>query len=253
MKALRLAVLGLAPLLAQAAIIGEVKIGGESEVTLTTIDWAPFIAGDPYNGTGSVSVLGTATGIFAPLVFNNVGTIVDRDAVAPSTVPLQPAGGINSISVPNWLTFVALPGISLELTSIFPGNFTAVQCAPPAANEDTCTPPPILGEVSPYNLSNFIHPTAGLSSNANFSVRGNVRNAGNTIIGTFDGVFGAEFLGKPLEQVLAEVTGAPGFVVASYSATIVANDVVIPEPSTGMLAIGALLLLVPRAARRLRQ
>jgi hypothetical protein len=236
------------PIPAHAAILGAVDVLGEAEITFATTDWTPFLPGDPYNGTGDVVVAAPAAGIFAPLATADIGTIVDRDAVG-ATVPPQPVGV--PILVPNWLTFAALPGIALDLTFIIPGTFPAAECGPPAAIGDTCTPPAPAPFISPYNFSNFLDLAGGLSSNANFSVSGNVRDtATDALIGTFDGIFGIEFFGTPLETVLAETfTGGAG-VVGSFGGTIVATGV-IPEPSTPLLMLaGAVVITVKRFTGR---
>jgi hypothetical protein len=234
------------------------RVGGQSEITFATIDWTPFITGDPYNGTGNVLVAAPASGVFAPLTTGTIGAIVDRDGVG-ITVPPQPVGV--PILVPNWMTFAALPGIALDLTFIVPGTFPAARCGPPAGVGDTCTPPAPPPFISPYNFSNFLDAAGRLSSNASFSVSGTVRNTSTgEPAGEFSAVFGLRFFGKPLEQVLNQIVAPSGSVVGSYSGTIVATDiairkpsvtaaadVAIPEPSAFVLvALGTVLL----AARR---
>jgi hypothetical protein len=238
----------IAPGLVQGApIIGELKVGGEAEITQTTIDWTPFLSGAPYNGAGDIVAVAPATGIFAGVTTGNVGVIVDRDAAGIS-VPPQPAGV--AIFVPNWMTFSTLPGLALDLTFINPGTYTAAECGLPALDQDTCTPPAPPPFVSPYNLQNNADASGTISTNANFSVQGLVRDVmtGDTVA-YFNGFFGAEFPGMSLEQILAIVSAPGGAVVAtSVSGTIQAF---IPEPGTVSTAVlGGLMLLGGAFVRR---
>ena len=235
MKAVVLGVLvALMPLSINATPIGQLFLGGQAEVTQTTIDWTPFLPGSAYNGTGTTLSTGAGTGIFSGLSLGDNGTIVDRDALAG-----QPAG--SPILVQNWLTFASLPGLALDLTYILPGLYSSADCFAAPADEQTCTPPAGAPFTSPYNLSNFDDGN-GLSSNATFSVRGIVRDTNtNLAIGLFEGVFGAEFQNQSYQQVLAQVLAPNGAVLASYSAQITAEA--IPEPSTtALFLIGSALV-----------
>ncbi len=222
-------------------IYGTISVGGSAEVTQTTIDYDPFIPGTALNGTGDLGALAAGTGVFSPLGFLDPGKIVDRSVTA-GVVPAQPAGV--PIFVMDWLTFTN-PAFryALDLTFIDIGTYSAADCGPPAAVGQTCTPAAPAPFQSPYNLSNFNDSTAGLSSNANFSVRGVMRNLDTGLIDyNFNGVFGAEFLGQSYQDVLSAVSAPGGSVLASYSGTINATSAV-PEPSTGILAgIGTGLL-----------
>lgn len=236
--------------IAQATpIFGTIGIGGSAEVTQTTIDFAPFIAGATLDGNGQLISVGPGSGVFSPLAFGDQGTIVDRSVTA-GVVPAQPAGV--PIFVMNWMTF-ANPTFryALDLTFIDIGTYSSAACGAAPANGQTCTPSAPAPFQSPYGLSNFIDSTAGLSSNANFTVRGVMRNLDTGLIDYyFNGVFGAEFLGQPYQQVLQTVSTG-GSVVASYSGTINATAVGVPEPSTGVLgAIGAGFLALGVFRRR---
>ena len=223
MKATILGVLlSLTPACLQATTIGEIKLGGEAEVTITTIDWAQsYIPGPAYNGTGTAGVTGRS-GIFSAIPFLSPLTIIDRDAV------LHPAGV--PLFVPGWLSGPSLGTLVFDLTYILPGFYTSADCFAAPADQQTCTPAAPPPFTSPYNLSNF-NDGNGLSSNGAFSVRGNVRDtATNLNIGVFDGVFGAEFKDQSYQEVLATVLGG-GSVLPSYSATLTVSDE-IPEPST---------------------
>lgn len=237
-----------AAVVAAAPIVGTLKIGGEAEVTLTTLDFSPYAPGAPLNGTGQISTLGAGTGVFSPLTFGDVGTIVDR-SVDPGVVPAQPAG--TPISVMNWITF-ANPAFryALDLKFINLGTYSSASCFAAPANGQTCTPPAPIPYGSPYNLSNFIDANAGLSSNATLSVRGDMRNIDTNVVEyLFSGILGAEFLGDSYQEVLAVVLPG-GSRLASYSGTIDVTAV-IPEASTGVLAImGAGLVAISRLMRR---
>lgn len=230
-------ILAASALVQAAPIAGTLKIGGEAEVTLTTIDFSPYVAGPAVDGTGRVLVTNTiGTGVFAPLTFGEQGTILDR------TVPPQPAGV--PISISDWLVFDDPTfRYALDLTLILPGTYSSADCFAAPANGQTCTPDAPPPFVSPYNLSNFIDAGAGLSSNATFSVRGMIRDIDTGVnVAPFNGVLGAEFLGQSYQEVLATLF-AGGSVLASYSGTIEA----IPEPSTATLAfIGAAALFIGR-------
>ncbi len=255
-RALTLAGLALTAVsMVQAApIVGTLRIAGEAEVTLTTIDFSPFVQGPAVDGTGRVVVTsGVGMGLFSPLTFGDQGDIVDRDVNA-GVVPAQPAG--TPINVPNWLVFDN-PAFryALDLTFILPGNYSSAECFAPEATGQTCTPaaPPPL--TSPYNLTNFIDTAAGLSSNATLSVQGVLRDldTGALTPYVFNGILGAEFQGQSYQDVLATLfsNGGTGSVLASYSGTI--NVTLIPEPSTGMLAaMGAAGVLFARFFRRRR-
>lgn len=226
-----------------APIAGTLKIGGEVEVTLTTMDFSPYASGPAVDGTGRVIVTNTiGTGVFSPLTFGEQGTIQDR------TIPPQPAG--IPISVQNWLVFDDPTfRYALDLTMILPGAYSSTDCFAAPMGGQTCTPDAPPPFVSPYNLSNFIHGAAGLSSNATYSVRGTLRNldTGSTSI-RYNGILGAEFLGQSYQEVLQTLLNG-GSVLASYSGTLQAEAV--PEPSTAAFAlIGAAALLIGRWHRR---
>lgn len=213
-------------------IVGTLQVGGSAEVTQTTIDFSPFIVGVTLDGTGELVTVGPGSGVFSPLLFGDLGTIVDRSADA-GVVPAQPAGV--SIDVMNWMTFTS-PSFryALDLKFIDVGTYSSADCGAVAASGQTCTPSAPFPYTSPYNLSNFVDSSAGLSSNTTFSVRGVLRNLDTGLIDyNFNGVFGAEFLGQPYQEVLA-IVNSGGSVSASYSGTINATSAV-PEPSVGFL------------------
>jgi len=232
----------------KATLIGEVHFAGSVEVTATTLDFYPRIPGPGLNGTGVVTALsGVNTGVYAGLELGDLRTIVDRD-VAGGVVPPQPAG--MPISVPNWLTFTALPGIVFDLTFISPGSGSAAACAPPSIDQEVCTPdaPGIL--TSPYNLKNERNPDGSFKSSATFSVAGIVRNVVTNEQANFNGTFSATS-NRPFESYLPTIL-AGGSQSFGYDAVLTVEESV-PEPSAGMMvAIGAGMLVFPGLLRRRR-
>jgi len=236
----------------QATTIDTFSIGGTAEVGLTSIDFTPSIPGPAVNGTGKFAVT-AGSGLFSPLEPDfgaippiDTGTIVDR------TVPAQQAG-VPNLNVMNWITFDDPTfTYALDLQFIQPGQYSSAQCGPPSASGQTCTPAAPPPFVSPYNLSNFIDAQGRLSSNANFSVNGDVRNTSTgAIVGQFNGVLGAEFLGQSYQDVLAQIqaNNGTGSVIASYSGTF--EITAIPEPgSISLVTSGAALAALGVIGRR---
>lgn len=236
---------------AQAASIGPgtLGFGGQVEVTLDTLDFTPFLVGEPLNGTGRVVVLGDSSGSLAGLSqFNllNQGTIVDR-SVTGGVVPPQPAG--QPISVPDWLRFDD-PAFQyvFDLTHIQPGLYSSADCFAAPANQQTCTPPAPAPFTSPYNLSNFIDAQGRLSSNADFSFRGTIRDkTTGAVVAPFNGVISAHFLGVPYQTVLNTLFNGSGRVVTEFSGRI--ETATIPEPSTALFLFSGFALIMMRKAR----
>lgn len=251
-QGLRVAVLliGVVTIVQAAPIAGVLTLGGQAETTQTTIDYTPFIPGAALNGTGNLVVTANGTGFFSPLLFADIPVIVDRSVVA-GVVPAQPAG--SPILVPDWLTFPTKPlfRYALDLTYISPGTFSSVACFDPPAVGQVCTPPAPVPFTSPYNLTNFFDGTR-LSANANFSLRGLVRNIDTNLVEyTFDGIFGAEFQGISYQTILATVSVPDGAVLSGFSGTI--NVTAIPEPSTTVLiGMGSSMLALGLLRRRRR-
>jgi hypothetical protein len=126
------------------------------------------------------------------------------------------------------MTF-SVPGLSFRLEFIEPGVFTSDACMDAAAGGQTCTP--FVG--SPFNLVNT---TAG-SSTVSLVVRGTAFDA--TGGGPFIGVFTSQFSNLSFQDMLTTLADEDS-VNASYSA----NFNVVPEPGTGSMMLGGVLMLV---------
>jgi len=235
-KALTLFLLSIG-LASATPILGTLNFTGGATVSLLALDFAPT-----GGGTGSVrSIPGAVgnTGSFSGLTDTSVGTILDRtEGSQPAGVPLLPPNGIN-----NYLVFsVDLPSAIFRLDFVEPGTFTSAACSTNpalAAPQQTCTPPPVGTVVSPYNLTNFLDATGGISSSAAFSVRGTVLNSLTGEVSNFNGRFTATF-DRPFQSLLADVLGG-GTVTTPFSARF--NVTAIPEPSTLVLVFAGVGLL----------
>lgn len=214
-----------------ATIEGILNTTGSARVTATSIDFLP-LAGT--TGQFNIPVDDPGTGTFAAGF--NVGEVdgVIKDLMLPG----DPVGSV--FSKPDFMTFIAFPGLSFELTFIAPGVSGTGQCAAAPAAGQICTP-----TGSPFNLQN----TSASSSSASFDVAGKVTD-GSGDVSSFTGTFTTQFTTQNYQQLLAEIFGpdGSGFVQASYSAQFNVtpdSDVPdVPEPATmflfgaGMLGIG---------------
>jgi len=136
-----------------------------------------------------------------------------------------------------------LPTAVFRLDFIAPGTYNSADCSTNvglAAPGQQCTPPPVSGVISPYNLSNFLNASGTISSNAAFSVRGTVLNTTTSEVSAFTGVFTATFA-RPFQSVLADVLPPGGSVATPFSATFTVTAV--PEPSTLVLVLAGAGLL----------
>lgn len=237
--------LAFSAFLASAAPVGVLGFGGAAEITLNTIDFAPYIMGAALDGTGQVGATGVRSGIFSAINFAQTGTIVDRAAEAGTGVPAQPAGA--PIMVQDWLRFPSISNYRIDLTFIKPGSFGAAGCNSDAVGAQ-CTPS-FPGNLSPYELSNQSD-TMGQYVNAGFAVSGViVDRATNQYLYDFTGRFGAEIRGTTIDDLLDFLAANPNnsVIAESFSGQIEATQ--IPEPSTFGLA-GLALLGVASFGRR---
>lgn len=236
--------LAFSAFIVSAAPVGVLGFGGAAEITLSTIDFAPFIPGAPYNGQGQVGAVGVRNGIFSPIGFAEEGTIVDRDADGGG-VPAQPAGV--PILVQDWLRFPSFSNYRIDLTFIKPGAFGTGGCNSDAIGAQ-CTPS-FPGNISPYELSNQSD-TQGQYVNAGFAVSGVIRDrATDQLLHTFTGRFGAEIRNTTIDDLLDYLAANPNnsVIAESFSGQIEATA--IPEPSTFGLA-GLALLAAASFGRR---
>jgi hypothetical protein len=222
----RSAAVAIALLASEAALavpIGQFNVVETVRFDTDDIDWAP--AG---GGTGSAMVIAPTSGVFIGLQGT---TAVQKDlnsALQPTGVPFLLA---------DFLTFVAAPTLSLDLTFIEPGEFGSANCATAPAAGQICTP-----TGSPFNFVNLAS-GSGLSSIVSFAVGGTASDGVSD--GAFRGVYTAQFVGLSYQSLLATF-GSGGSVTTSYSGSFE----VVPEPGTFGLVGAALGLLALRARRR---
>ncbi len=177
-------------------------------------------------GTGNID-LGGGSGSFA-------GVTGDANTIDSLNNIIAPIGGV--VSIPNWLEFIpaqGAPPISLTLTSVLAGTFSAAACGDAPAPGQVCTPPG-----SAFNLSN----SDANNSTASFRIVGQAVNgvAGDT--SPFVAIFTSQF-NVPYQQLLAALAAnqGTGNYSSSYSVSVTATAV--PEPVTFSLVGVALLSL----------
>lgn len=211
-----------------SAVSGTLNITGDVQFGATTADFIP-VAG----GAGEARLGTVETGSFAGLV-NTTAQIKDLNLVA------TPAG--SAISVPSFLTLAGNPNIRLDLTFIEPGVFSSADLASPPAAGQTATPPAdVLGPgPSPLNLIN-IGPSSSL---VGFAARGVATDLLTGETSPFTASLSTQFPNMPYQQLVA-IAASGGTVSASYSATIV----VVPEPASIGLMLGAAGLVAVRRRR----
>ena len=205
-------------------MVGNFNLVGNVNSGSGVIDFSPLGMG------GAFTVGGSPTGSFAPLGSTG-GALADLSAVPVAS----------AVSVSNFLTFVAEPGLSAQLTLLPAGTFGSEQCfAAPAAGQ-TCTPPG-----SPFNFSNL----TGTSSSLSFDVIGTM---GDGLGGTssFTGTFLSPFYEANYQSTL-QAFGYGAIVTTPFVATFVVKGTptTVPEPSTVVLVGGALALLFAASRRR---
>lgn len=166
-------------------------------------------------GTAGFNVINGTTGTFK--------NITNPPYVVNTTFP-----------TPNFLTFNALPGTSLTLTSLLGGTFGLAGCA----TNGPCTPPN-----SPYNLFN-----QGGNAVASFSVVGFETDGTNTT--PFSGTFSATFANTTYQAVTATVLGG-GTVSTTYTGSFFVAPT--PEPAFLLFPLAAGLIGIVGLSRRRAQ
>jgi len=149
----------------------------------------------------------------------------------------NPPDATGSLSVLDFITFSAVPNITIELTFLAPGIDGASGCsASPAAGGQICTPD--VPAESPLDFQN----TSASTATATFNISGLEvdSSTGNTI--AIDGVFTMP-LNESFQRLLATM-GSGGTVTTSFSASLATETSPppssVPEPNTwALIAIGA--------------
>jgi hypothetical protein len=216
-----------AEFLSSATSGDRLRFGGTVGVSSTTLDFsAKAIIG---SAGGGFTVANTSTGTFSGLVGTSGTTI---DLVGP------PVGAVN---IPNFLTLAADPALHGGLDFIWPGLFSAAQCAAAPALAQTCALPN-----SPLSFTNI----AG-GSIASFDIAGFFADLSDSA--AYKGLFSIQFAGLSYQQVLALISSG-GSVAGIYSASFDAGapTPTIPEPASVwllMLALSALFIVAHRRKR----
>jgi hypothetical protein len=216
-------------------IAGEFGMGGSASITATSVDYFCALGGCPVtNGDFTVSPI-TTTGSFAALG-NTRGFIKDINMLGGQ--PLN-----TSFSLPTWISFVAAPTLFLDLQFIPVGQGTpsadcvgVTFCTPTMAA--LVSPNNPLG-LSPYNLG---------PGSASLEMQG-IGYTGSSVTGStpFIGRISADFAGLSAANILALLTSS-GAANKAYSANFVVS--LIPEPATGLLMFGGVVLGLARSRRR---
>ena len=223
LQAIAVATLAILPATAQAVpIVGELNLSGRATVDATTITW------EELGGflTDNEFLVLSGTDYFAGLTVTP-GDALDLDQT------LFPVG--TPISLPNFLTFDADPGLSFELTFI-----------------GECDPAACLFAGTPFSayestVNGIVRTTVELA------MRGEVTdldNPGESAV--WIGTWSNAFIGVTIADLQAAFApGGPGFITAPYAADIVVSTTPteIPEPAT-LLTFGAGTALLAAHRRR---
>ena len=176
---------------------------------------------------------------------------------------LQPLNTTTGPGLPllNWIVLsssagnpVIPPNIAFDLTFLFLGSFTQVECGlAPAAGQE-CTPiigGPLVTPDNPLGLSAFnLSNTTATTSTASFTALAIERNLTTGEEAPVVATFSAQFT-VPFQTVLAQLSSAPFSITRSYSGTLEVSQ--IPEPQTTTLLGGGLLILAGMGMRRFRR
>jgi len=218
------------PLGARASLIeGVLNFTGTANISLGDIAFE----GNSFNINSPAN---TQQGGFMALA-GTTGTIDDITNPPDATGPVTP--------VPDFITFMAAPNISITFTFLDPGIDGAAGCADatPAAGQE-CTPN--FPAQSPFNLQN----TSASSSTASFNIEGFEIDSSTNETVAITGAFTTPFSNQSFQSLLSTVING-GTVTTPFSAEFST----VPEPSTWtelMLGIGGVGLGIVFRKRALR-
>jgi hypothetical protein len=223
LTAMAVASLAILPATAQAVpIAGDLNLSGRVTVDATTINWLElggFLTDNEFlvlDGTGYFDALDVTP-----------GDALDLDST------LYPTG--TPISLANFLTFDANPGLNFELQLI-------AQCDPTA-----CLFPGTPFNAYETTVDGIVRTTVELA------MRGEVTDSGNPgESAQWIGTWSNAFIGVTIADLQAAFApGGPGFITAPYAAdlTVTTNVTEVPEPAT-LLTFGAGTALMAAHRRR---
>ena len=220
------ATLAILPATAQAVpIAGDLNLSGRVTVDATTINWLGLQPAAIF-GDNEFFVL-DGTGYFSHLTDVPLGDALDLDSTLfPVNTP---------ISLPNFLTFDADPGLSFELEFI-------AECDPSA-----CLFPNTPFNAYETTVNGIVRTTVELA------MRGTVTDADNPgESAAWIGTWSNAFIGVTIADLQAAFApGGPGEITAPYAAdiTVTTNVTEVPEPAT-LLTFGAGTALLAAHRRR---
>ncbi len=217
-------------------VTGELAFTGDVTATLTSLNFT--CATSCSSGQGSFTIDGAAsTGTFASLG-GQTGLIMDINN--SSTPPGSTVNLANFLTVPG--------GVSFTLTQLDLG--TGGACPPTLGTTCTPTDPALISSSDPLGKTGTIFENTATGSSAEFSVNAYALVTSSSGTTPYTGTFSATFNGKSTAEVLAELSSA-GSISTPYSATFTpVSTTTVPEPATGWLLGGGLLLLLAGASVR---
>jgi hypothetical protein len=167
---------------------------------------------------GRFQVANSSSGSFSPLSLTQ-GVLSN---LLYAAAPLDTA-----VSIPNFLSFLAEPTLSAELTLLSSGIYSSAQCGQALAIGQTCT----VGTL-PFMFANL-----NGGSVASFDIGGSFHSGVD--VAAFLGLFSFQFAGLSYQQVLAQIFAGQS-VAALYSASFTSGTAgtstgTVPEPASLLL------------------
>lgn len=219
-------------------VTGELDFNGDVTATLTSLNFLCDAPGGPSctSGEGSFTISPISTGTFAGLSTSSAASFGNILSINNSSTP--PGG---TVSLANFLTFGALPGVSFTLTQLNVG--TGGTC-PPAAGA-TCTPadPSLVSPSDPTGKTGTVFEDTSQGASAEFSVNAEAIGTAGEMT-PYTGEFSANFEGMTTSQVLAELAGGGSVTVGYVGKFTPVSTTTVPEPGTASLAVLGLLLVM---------